>query len=301
MSRGRFSVSPRGTVSPTPRLVATDLDGTLLRGDLSISARTLAVLDRLTAAGVPIVLVTGRPRRWLPPVLAQTGPRGPVVIANGAAVLDPETLDEVMSWPMPADLVAEVVHRLSAAVPDVMIGAERSDGVVFSDRYPEARLWPGERRVGDAGLVAEPALKLLVRSGSTAPPDAPVPSQVLLDAARAVLDGLVEMTFSDPRGLVEVSAPGITKASGLAWVAERAGVAAADVVAFGDMPNDLPMLHWAGRGVAVANAHPSVLAAADEVTGDHDEDGVAARLEAWTVLAADPPERVGGTVPDQRY
>ena len=79
-------------------------------------------------------------------------------------------------------------------------------------------------------------------------------------------------------GLVEISAAGVTKAAALARVCDRLGIDAADVVAFGDMPNDLALLAWAGTSYAVSNAHPSVLAAADHVTASNDEDGVAEAL-----------------------
>jgi hydroxymethylpyrimidine pyrophosphatase-like HAD family hydrolase len=78
---------------------------------------------------------------------------------------------------------------------------------------------------------------------------------------------------------VEISATGVTKAAGLAWLCEREGFTAEDVVAFGDMPNDVPLLTWAGRSVAMGNAHPAVREVADEVTSTNDEDGVAAYLE----------------------
>ena len=94
------------------------------------------------------------------------------------------------------------------------------------------------------------------------------------------VDGLAEATHSSGSGLVELTALGVTKAAGLTWLCERLGVPAQDVVAFGDMPNDVPMLAWAGRAVAVANAHPAVKAVADEVTGSNDEDGVARWLDA---------------------
>jgi hydroxymethylpyrimidine pyrophosphatase-like HAD family hydrolase len=80
--------------------------------------------------------------------------------------------------------------------------------------------------------------------------------------------------------MVEISAAGVTKASGLAWLCDREGIDPADVLAFGDMPNDLPMLAWAGHAVAMANAHPAVREVADEVTLSNDEDGVAAYLAA---------------------
>lgn len=80
---------------------------------------------------------------------------------------------------------------------------------------------------------------------------------------------------------IELSAPGITKASGLAKVAETLSVDVKDIVAFGDMPNDVPMLTMVGLGVAMGNAHPAAVAAANEVTVTNAEDGVAHVLERW--------------------
>jgi hydroxymethylpyrimidine pyrophosphatase-like HAD family hydrolase len=95
------------------------------------------------------------------------------------------------------------------------------------------------------------------------------------------LAGRADITYSTNNGLIELSAPGITKAAGLSVVAERLGVDAAAILAFGDMPNDVPMLRMAGHGVAMGNAHPEALAAADEITASNSEDGVARVLERW--------------------
>jgi HAD superfamily hydrolase (TIGR01484 family) len=117
-------------------------------------------------------------------------------------------------------------------------------------------------------------VKLLVRHKA-------MDADALLAAAHAAVGDLATLTHSSTDGLLEVSATGVSKASGLAALAEQHGVPADRVVAFGDMPNDLPMLAWAGHGVAVANAHPEVLAIAAEVTARNDEDGVAQVLERW--------------------
>jgi hydroxymethylpyrimidine pyrophosphatase-like HAD family hydrolase len=86
-------------------------------------------------------------------------------------------------------------------------------------------------------------------------------------------------THSSGRALIEMSAHGVTKASALAALAEGHEIKPADVIAFGDMPNDLPMLRWAGTSYAVANAHAEVLAAVDHVTAANNDDGVARILE----------------------
>jgi Cof subfamily protein (haloacid dehalogenase superfamily) len=259
---------------PLPGLVASDLDGTLLRSDLSVSARTVAALDALASSGIPFVMVTGRPSRWMAPVFEQTGLRGPVVCANGAVVLDPSTGETLAEWPIPPDALAEVTRRLRDAVPGITFAAEYGDSLLREDRYPtrldEKR---PEVRVGTyEEIVATPVPKLLARLPDT-------DADLLLARADAAIDGLATATHSSFVGLVEISAAGVTKATGLAYMAERYGVQAADVVAFGDMPNDIPMLAWAGRSVAVGNAHPAARAAARGTTARNDDDGVAAHLE----------------------
>jgi len=123
-------------------------------------------------------------------------------------------------------------------------------------------------------LLSADVVKLLARHEELG-------SDELLSLAKSAVPEGAELTHSSSDGLLEISAAGVSKASGLATVCAELGVAADDVVAFGDMPNDLPMLAWAGTGVAVANAHPEVLAAADEVTASNDDDGVAAYLSRW--------------------
>src|SRR5207253_8862875 len=108
-----------------------------------------------------------------------------------------------------------------------------------------------------------------------------VTADELVVAVRAACGELVEATHSSNSGLVEISMPGASKAAALAWVAERAGVDPSEAAAFGDMPNDVEMLRWAGHAVAVANAHPLVKAVADELTASNEEEGVALVLERW--------------------
>ena len=257
-----------------PRLVASDLDGTLLRSDLTVSARSVAALDRLDADGIEFVMATGRPIRWLPAVFEQTGVRGPVVCANGAVIYDPDHDEILHRQSMPDGLVGEVVDSLRRELPDVVFAVETDHGRTM---LSEAA-WPSiadditRRLVEYAELVAAPTVKLLARR-----PDAD-PEEFRADASK-LLDGRAQVTGSSKQALIEISAAGVTKASGLAWLAERAGIDPSEAVAYGDMPNDVPMLTWAGLGVAVANAHPAVLEVADEVTGSNDEDGVAVHLE----------------------
>ncbi|MFP5220576.1 MAG: Cof-type HAD-IIB family hydrolase [Actinomycetes bacterium] len=263
---------------PPPRLVATDLDGTLVRSDGSISDRTRAALTVVEEAGSVLVLVTGRPPRWMAPVVEATGHRGLAVCANGALVYDLHTERVVRSHLIDAEAAAEVVAALRRDVPGIAFAVEKGpvDGVPagFGREQAYVPRWDNDEvQVADIDdLVREGVVKLLARHEEMG-------SDELLAAARQSLGALAEATHSSTDGLLEISASGISKASGLASLADDHGVDAAHVVAFGDMPNDIPMLSWAGHAVAVENAHPEVRAVADEVTATNDDDGVARVLE----------------------
>ena len=274
--RAPLGGAPAGGVrSRPPGLVATDLDGTLVRSDGSVSARTRAAIERVEGTGTPFVMVTGRPPRWMAPVVQATGHRGLAICANGAVVYDLHTERVVQSYLLAAGPAEQVVTALRREVPGVAFAAEDGDSVFGHEPAYQPRYDVGAIRVAPVEeLYAAGVAKLLVRHEQ-------MTGDELMAAARATLGDLVETTSSSAEGLVEISAPGISKASGLAILAGQHGVAAADVVAFGDMPNDLPMLAWAGLSVAMGNAHDEVLAVADEVTSTNDQDGVALVLERW--------------------
>ena len=265
-----------------PRLVATDVDGTLLDPDDRVSPRSVAVIDRLVAAGVGFVLVTGRPPRWIPPVVAELGRAGLAVCANGGVLYDAAADRVLWSQVLQPAALAELAAVVAATLPDCglaveRVGARALDGespFVAEPAYRHA--WPDSDNAitSRSELLTRPAVKLLVRNPGLS-------SDAMVAALTPAVGGLADLTFSHPRGLVEMSAPGVTKATGLAEVAARLGVSAADVVAFGDMPNDLEMLRWAGHGVAMGNAHPALLEASDEVTASNREDGLALVLERW--------------------
>jgi hypothetical protein len=267
----------------TPKLVASDVDGTLLDPMEGVTARTAAAVARTQAAGTPFVLVSGRPPRWIPRVAEAAGVSGYAVCANGAVLYDIGTDEVLGSHTMSAELLGDLTHALYAAMPECRVATERIgrsalglDGHEFATEAGYEHPWPGDNiyEAPRAEVLGHPAVKLLVRhTGMT--------SAELLDAAVAVLGDVVDITYSSSIGMIEMSIGGITKGSGLAEVAELLGVSAADVVAFGDMPNDVPMLRWAGHGVAMANGHPEVLEVADEITAANSADGVAQVLERW--------------------
>jgi HAD superfamily hydrolase (TIGR01484 family) len=263
-----------------PQLVATDVDGTLLDPDDRVSPRAVAVIERLVATGVGFVLVTGRPPRWIPPIVDQVGVARLAVCANGGVLYD--AVEDRVLWArtLEPDTLARIVAGAEEALPGCGLAAERvgtaEDGAPFvaEPGYRHAWVDGDDVTVDRAELLSRPAVKLLVREPRLS-------SDAMVAALTPVIGDIADLTFSHPRGLVEISSPGVTKATGLAEVAGRHGVDRPDVIAFGDMPNDLEMLRWAGHGVAMGNAHPALLEVADEVTAGNGEDGLALVLERW--------------------
>lgn len=253
------------------QLVASDIDGTLIHDDGTLSRRTL---DAIEALPVPFMLVTGRPVRWMRQLYEQMTTPVPAVCANGAVVYDPHTDEILRAVPLDMDLLVDVIKQLRETVPDVVLAVEVEDGRSFWHEQAWPMRWHGERvRVltTPEEITSVPAVKLLARSATH-------PADDFFELVSRTLGTVAETTHSSSSALVEISAAGVTKAAGLAWVCERQGIDASQVLAFGDMPNDIPLLTWAGHGVAVGNAHPAVRAVADEVTRTNEEDGVARYL-----------------------
>ena len=246
-----------------------------MRGDGSVSPRTRRAVAAVEEAGALFVMVTGRPPRWMAMVSEATGHRGLAICANGALLYDLHSEQVVESFLLDGATAAEVVADLRRDVPGIAFAVEQPGGV-FAYERAYVPSWDNEAAVvGEIDeMVAQGVVKLLGRAPR-------IDSDDLLAAGRVTVGTRATLTHSAGGGLLEVSAPGVSKASGLAALAAENGLGPQDAVAFGDMPNDLPMLAWAGRSVAVANAHPEVLAAADEVTATNDEDGVARVLERW--------------------
>ena len=259
-------------------MIASDLDGTLLRSDSTISARTAAAVASSEEAGVPFVFVTGRPPRWMDVIAELTGHHGVAICANGAIVYDLHTQTVVHEHTMDPATALRLVQELRVAMPDVVFACER--GLQFSHEpafVPRIEI-PDTSVAEMEELLATPVVKLLVRHAEKTAPELYAAAQELFSE----FAGLATFTYGTSTlmgGLLEISGPGITKAFSLERMADGQGIDRTSVVAFGDMPNDLPMLAWAGTGVAVANAHPEVLAMADEVTASNDNDGVAVVVE----------------------
>lgn len=271
----------RRSLTPvTPRLVATDLDGTLLRDDLSTSPRTRAALDAARQAGVLVVPVTARQPIGVRHIAEDAGFEEWAVCSNGSLGIHLTTGEVLFEEPIAVAAQQRLVAALAERVPGLLHVSVRDggEGFVAQDGYAAlARFEDHKRDVSTMGghalaeVLAQPSLKLVVRH-----PEIDVPE--LLRTARELGHDDVTVTHSGAPFL-EVMAAGVDKASGVARLCERLGVDREDVVAFGDAPNDVELLAWAGLGIAVANAVPEAREAADEVTASNEADGVALVLE----------------------
>jgi len=255
-------------------LIATDLDGTLLRGDDTLSDRSLAALARAARAGVRHLVVTGRPAPRVRPLLDDLGCTGLAVCGQGAQVYDAAAGRMLWSVRLDRELAETALGKIEAEVGEVYAAVDQDgvDGLTLIEqgyRMPHPTL-PSVRVERRDDLWAKPISKVLLRHPALS-------DDALAAAARSVVGSLATVTMSGP-GTVELQPCGVTKATGLALAAEHLGLRPEDTVAFGDMPNDVPMFRWAGHGVAMANAHPELKAVADEVTLSNEDDGVAVLL-----------------------
>lgn len=258
-------------------LVATDIDGTILPRSGRVSERTKRALGALADAGIPLVLVTARPPRWLDSVAAQLEIEGTAVCANGAVQYDLGRRRVVDAITVPESTLLEVGALLREALPGVIFGIETTSGLAMEPDFPtsEQGLRPREvARLESMAAACDNSTVKLLAALVDGDHDA------MLATAEPLVGHLLEPSHSNSTvPLLELAPSGVTKASGLARMAEHFGVDAADVVAFGDAPNDLPMLAWAGTSYAVANAHPDVVAVATHQTASVDDDGVAMVVE----------------------
>ncbi|GHJ34868.1 HAD family hydrolase [Streptomyces sp. TS71-3] len=263
-------------LTPQPyALIATDLDGTLLRAGDTVSRRSRAALARAAEAGARHIVATGRPVPQVRSLLADLGYRGLAVCGQGAQVYDTGTETMLSSLTLDRDLAETALGKIEAEVGLVHVAVNQSaaDGLTLAEhgyRMPHPTL-PATRVGARLGLWTAPINKVLVRHPELS-------DEELVVAARGVVGDLVTVTMAGP-DTVELQPFGVTKATGLAAAAQRLGLGPEDAIVFGDMPNDIPMFAWAAHGVAMANAHPALKAVADEITLSNEDDGIAVILE----------------------
>jgi len=255
------------------KLVATDLDGTLLHTDGTVTPRTRDALTAVEDKGIIVVFVTGRPIRWMDDLWEHVGGHGLAICSNGGIVYDVHARAVDAARTIAADVGLRVGKVLREAIPGTTFALEKSDGYAkeagFMPRVPP----PTDLVVGPLAEIFDDAVvKILARHEDMDP-------ERFWAEVESHVGDIVTTTWSSRGALVEISAAGVSKASTLELLCRDRGIDAAEVVAFGDMPNDLALLEWAGTSYAMANAHPMVRGLADHVAPSNEDDGVAATLE----------------------
>ena len=265
------------------RLIASDLDGTLLGADGWLTDRTIGVLQAADAAGIEIVAATGRSYRTAVPRLAEAGVVRTAICSNGATVFDLEDERAVLQRLMVNEVVGEVLDALRAAHPEASFGWVTPEGFGWEEAFVTSAPPDVQRGLAD-GSRADEIHRSIDDVAPTGLTKLLVGHPILrrnewLAALVGVLPDRVVASTSGA-GFVEITGEGVDKASTLALHCAEQGIDRSEVLAFGDQANDVSMLAWAGRSVAVANAHEEAQAAADEVAGHHADDAVADMIEA---------------------
>jgi Cof subfamily protein (haloacid dehalogenase superfamily) len=276
-------VSAHQDLQRRPKLIASDLDGTIVAHYGDITQRTIDAFRKAHSMGVEIYFVTGRPPRWMPEIKAAFGIGG-AICGNGAMLYDLHNDKVLEEWLIPVDAQLETVKRLRAAIPQISFAVE-SHSYFHREKIYIPRWDVGLDNVGVdliEDVISAPSLKLLARCSQQE-----LSSDEMLEIALRELDGIVTVTHSNPHdSLLEISATGVSKGMTLAKIAARHGIDAADCVSFGDNPNDFSMLEWCGRSFAMADGHPDAAKYAKGIAGPCEEDGVAIIIEQLLELPA---------------
>ncbi len=279
LPQDRFIGRPR---SDLPRLAAFDVDGTLTSSNEGVRKRTVAALESLAEAGVITALATGRPWPQTQPVVRRLPSVSYAVCLNGAVVMDAVAEEQIADRTMTHFEAVEAAQIVRKLLPDASLGLDLADG----QHYWEHSFVPGM----PADLLAD--FSVVRVDDAIAEVNGAVLTWLVHTPARSSFEVVSELEPHMPLGteirhsgldLAEIAAAGVNKAVGLEVVCQRYGIAASQVVAFGDGLNDVEMLRWAGRGVAMANALKLVQDAADHIAPTNEDDGVAAVVEAMLV------------------
>ena len=259
-----------------PKLIGTDLDGTIVANYGFISERTKIAFTAANAAGIHIYFVTGRPIRWMTEIKENFN-FGLGICGNGAMLYDFLNEKILEEWLFSVEAQLETVKRLRKVIPPVTFAVEVNQQFAREKKYVPR--WDiGADNVGVEQIeevITAPALKILARCKN-----GEFSSDEMLALASKELAGIATVTHSNSTdSLLEISADGVSKGATLAKMAARHGLTADDCVTFGDNPNDFSMLTWASRSWAMADGHPDLMQHAKYQTDAHQEDGVAKVIE----------------------
>jgi len=270
-------------VSKRPKLIATDLDGTVVSHKGVISQRTIDVFTRARDLGVYVFFVTGRPPRWMGEIREAFG-FGEAICCNGAMLYDLMNDAVLEEWMISVDEQLEVVRRMRIAMPEMSFAVESNDHYHREIAYVPK--W--DAGLDNAGVnkieysIKRPALKILGRCSNHE-----FTSDQMVEVAHRELSDLVTVTHSTSRdSLIEISALNVSKGTTLAMVAKRLGLTAEDCVSFGDNPNDFSMLEWTARSYAMSDGHPDAPIFAKGIAEPCTADGVAKIIEELLDLPA---------------
>jgi Cof subfamily protein (haloacid dehalogenase superfamily) len=259
-----------------PKLIGTDLDGTIVANYGFISERTKIAFTAANAAGIHIYFVTGRPIRWMTEIKENFN-FGLGICGNGAMLYDFLNEKILEEWLFSVEAQLETVKRLRKVIPPVTFAVEVNQQFAREKKYvPRWDIGSDNVGVGQIEeVITAPALKILARCQNSE-----FSSDEMLALASKELAGIATVTHSNSTdSLLEISADGVSKGATLAKIAARHGLTADDCVTFGDNPNDFSMLTWASRSWAMADGHPDLMQHAKYQTDAHQEDGVAKVIE----------------------
>ena len=264
-----------------PKLIATDLDGTIIPFDRPISRRTIEAFTAAHDLGIHIYFVTGRPPRWMVEVKEHFD-FGSAICGNGALLYDFRAQTILESWLIEPDALLKGAQLLRQVIPSAAFAVENFDGFhrerTYNPRWDKGQDDRGVSLIEEH--LSQPAIKFLVRSQGEE-----ISSDEMLALAEASVGEFLTVTHSNPHeSLLEISAHGVSKGSTLAVVAAKLGISSEETVTFGDNPNDLSMLAWSGRSYAMKTGHPSTHAVATGIAPECNDDGVAQVIEELLAL-----------------
>lgn len=261
-----------------PEAIVCDLDGTTFTPKGEVSERTANALRSAIGAGIEVLFATGRPDRVLDSLNAADIGHQTVICSNGAHVIDVSSGNSLSISALDTELTYDVISKVRSALPKATFAAETLNGFIFEQSGPilkatEELLTQDDQAVShfDPRSYSQ-ILKVFVIDQSI---EHERFAQIGFDA----IGNSVYSTFSGVSGTIEFGPHGVNKATALQTWSEQRNIDPADIWAFGDMPNDLEMLQWAGTGWAMANAHPQVLEVANRRCGSNREDGLAQVVE----------------------
>jgi Cof subfamily protein (haloacid dehalogenase superfamily) len=262
------------------RMIAADLDDTLLRHDLTISERTLQAIDQARAKGVLFTVATGRMPLSCKKFIELLRIGVPVIACHGAIIKDMENGQTIYRQVIPNDLALEAVNKMQAEGMHCQIYID--DKIYINKANKWSEVW---KKVSTIPAEEADLVEILQAGEGTAKIVSIDAEEMILGKYKAyqkIFAGKIHLTLSKPNFL-EMSAAEVNKGAALAFLAERHGIKREEIMAIGDSLNDLEMIRYAGIGVAMANARPEVKMEADYITGTNEEDGVARAIEKFVL------------------